>query len=281
MAEKVRDILQTTVIAPTRGWQFLNLRDIWHYRHLLLIMSLRDIRSSYRQTALGFTWVIAQPLATTGVFTIVFGGGLADLPSDGVPYPLFSLTGVLFWQLFSKSVSSGGLSLITLRGVISKVYFPRVLAPAIPAVTALADFAVGLTVLGGLMIFYAYAPSWPLLLLPLFIAMAVITSVAFALWVSALSIEFRDLAYATPFLLSLGIFATPVIYPASAVPNEWIAVYSLNPMVSVIEGARWSLLGSSSLQGGMLLSSSVALLVLVLGGLLIFTRVERTFMDRI
>ncbi|MBC8549043.1 MAG: ABC transporter permease [Candidatus Brocadiales bacterium] len=268
----------TIVIRPRRGWLGLNLRELWAYRDLLLILAGRDVKVRYKQTFLGVTWVILQPLVTAIIFTVVFGG-FAQLPSDGFPYILFVFSGLLPWNLFSASISRAGGSLVGNANLISKVYFPRLLVPLASIGAILIDFAVSFLVLVILMIAYKVDISWRILALPPFLLLALLTAIGVSLWLSALSVYYRDFMFAIPFLIQAWTYASPVAYAMSIVPEKWRWLVSLNPAVGFIEGFRWALLGSNSLTLDMVLISTASCLVFFFSGLYIFRYMERGFAD--
>ena len=232
----------------------------------------------YKQTALGAAWAILQPLLTMIVFTVFFGR-LAKIPSDGVPYPLFAYTALLPWQLFAFALAESANSLVGNQNLIKKVYFPRLVMPIASVLTGLVDFAIAFVVLLGLMAYYGIHPTWAIATLPLFVLLAVATALAVGLWLGALNVQFRDVRYTIPFLTQLWLFATPVAYSSSLVPEKWRTLYGLNPMAGVVEGFRWALLGKSGGPGAMLIFSAVAVAVLLFGGLAYFRRMEKSFAD--
>lgn len=268
----------TTVIQPTRGWLGLNLRELWAYRDLLLILAGRDVKLRYKQTALGVTWVILQPLVTALIFTVVFGG-FARLPSDGYPYILFVFAGLLPWNLFSASLQRAGNSVVGNSSLISKVYFPRMLVPLASNGAILIDFAVSFGVLVILMLIYQVIPSWRIVALPFFLLITLVAAVGVSLWLSALNVYYRDFAFALPFVIQAWTYASPVAYAMSIVPAQWRWLFSLNPAVGFIEGFRWALLGSGGLTFEMTAISTLSASVFFLSGVLIFRRIERGFAD--
>jgi lipopolysaccharide transport system permease protein len=267
-----------TVIKPPGRWGALDLREVWRYRELLYFLVWRDLKVRYKQTVFGGAWAILQPLLTMVVFTIVFGRFI-NVPSDGVPYPVFSYTALLPWTLFAGGVARAGNSLIQDPNLLSKVYFPRLALPLAAVSSLLLDFCVAFVILLGLMFYYEIAPGPKALAVPGFLLLAYVATVGIGLWLSALNVKYRDINYVTPLLVQFWLFLTPVAYPVSLVPDEWQGVYSLNPMVGVVEGFRWALLGTSSLSVGVILTSSAAALILVVGGLLHFRRTESEFAD--
>ena len=233
-----------TVIQPSRGWSALNLRDLWKYRELLYFLTWRDIKVRYKQTVLGAAWAVLQPFLTMVVFSIFFGG-LAKVPSDGVPYPIFSYVALLPWQLFAYSLQNAGNSLVGSQNLITKVYFPRLVIPISAVLSGLVDFAIAFLLLIGMMFYYGIPLRWTILTLPLFILLALATSLAAGLWLSALNVKYRDVRYLIPFLTQFWLFLTPVAYPSSMVPEAIRPFYGLNPMAGVVEGFRWALLGTT------------------------------------
>jgi lipopolysaccharide transport system permease protein len=255
------------------------LRDLWEYRELLHIFVWRDIKVRYKQTVLGAAWAILQPFLTMVVFSIFFGK-LAKVPSDGLPYPIFAYCALLPWQLFAHSLQEAGNSLVTNRQLITKVYFPRLTIPLSAVLAGLVDFAVAFIVLLGMMAWYGIVPSLSAIFtLPFFILLAMATALAVGLWLAALNVEYRDVRYTIPFLTQFWLFLTPIAYPSSLIPEAFRPFYGLNPMAGVVEGFRWALLGTATAPGPMLGVSVGTVVLLLIGGLLYFRRVERTFAD--
>ncbi len=266
------------VIQPTSGWVPLNLGDLWEYRELLYFLIWRDIKVRYKQTVFGVAWAVIQPLFMMFIFTIFFGR-LARIPSDGLPYPIFAYTALLPWQLFSRALTDASTSLVTNERLITKVYFPRLLIPASAVLASLVDFSIAFVLLLGMMFFYGIAPTAAVWTLPLFILLALMSALGIGFWLSALNAIYRDVRYTLPFLTQLWLFATPVVYPASMVPDKWRFLYGLNPMTGVVEGFRWALLGNSGGLDPMLAVSAIAVLVTFIGGLYYFRRMEKTLAD--
>jgi len=281
MQSIVKGVVQTTIIKPPSGWSALNLRDLWNYRELIYFMTWRDLKVRYKQTLLGASWAIIKPVLTMIVFTIFFGN-LAGVPSDGVPYPIFSYTGLLPWELFATALAVASRSLVQNRHMITKIYFPRMILPISSVLAGLADFCIAFLVLIAMMVYYQFKPTGDIWTLPLFLILALITALGVGLWLSAMNVLYRDINYITPFLVQFWMFITPIAYSSSLVPEEWQVLYSLNPMVAVVEGFRWALLGTS--QGApsitLVVSTAVALLLLITG-LLYFRRTERLFADMV
>ncbi len=266
------------VIRPSRGWAALNLRDLWEYRELLYFLIWRDVKVRYKQTALGVAWVVLQPLATTVIFTIIFGN-LAKMPSENVPYALFAMAGLIPWNYFAGAFSRGGMSLVGNAHLISKVYFPRLVIPIANVAGGLIDLAIVLMVLLGLMLFYGSVPTAAVITLPLFLLLAIAAALGVSLWLSALNVQYRDVSYLIPFLAQFWLYATPVIYPSSLIPEQWRIIYGLNPMASVVEGFRWALFGTGQAPGPMLAVSIAMVVLLLVGGAFFFKRMEDTFAD--
>ncbi len=270
----------TVRIEPASGWSALNLRELWTYRDLLMILAGRDVKLRYKQTGLGVTWVILQPLVAAVIFTIMFGR-FAKLPSDGHPYIVFVFSGVLIWNYFAAVLQRAGNSLITDARLITKVYFPRLAIPLASTFSALIDLLVALTVLAILLVVYGIAPTWRIAALPFFILLAAVTATGVSLWLSALNVKYRDFVHAMPFLLQVWMFASPVAYATSIVPEKWRLLYSLNPAVAFIEGVRWSVLGTSSIRVEMVMLTAVVSLTVFVAGAFFFRRVERGFADSV
>jgi lipopolysaccharide transport system permease protein len=272
-------------IEPTRGWTSLGLKELWHYRELVYFLVWRDVKVRYKQTALGAAWAVLQPVMTMLVFTIFFGN-LAKVGSDGLPYPIFSYAGLLPWTLFAQGLTQASGSLVGSANLIKKVFFPRLVIPLSTILAGLVDFAVAFVVLIGLMAFYGIWPGGAVLYaLPLLLLLALAVCLAVGLWLSAMSVEYRDVRYVVPFFVQLWLFVTPVIYPASRVSAKlaelglpsWI--YGLNPMAGVVEGFRWALLGAGSPPGPVLGASVAMTLLMLVSGAFYFRRMERTFAD--
>jgi lipopolysaccharide transport system permease protein len=256
----------------------LNLKDVWEYRELLYFLVWRDIKVRYKQTALGAAWAVLQPLLTMLVFTVIFGR-LAKVPSDGIPYPVFAYTALLPWQLFAFALSESSNSLVTNKNLLTKVYFPRLIVPMASVFAGLVDFAIAFLLLIALMVIYHVTPSMAAAWLPVFLLMTIATALSVGLWLSALNVKFRDVRYLIPFLTQFWMYATPVAYPSSLVPEPWREWYGLNPMAGVVEGFRWALLGKSGNPGLLVWVSVTAVVLLLTGGLYYFRRTEATFAD--
>ena len=272
--------LPTIQIRPTKGWAALNLKDLWLYRELVYFLTWRDIKVRYKQAVLGIAWAILQPLMTMVIFSFIFGN-LAKLPSDGIPYPLFSYAAVLPWQLFSSALQRSSVSLVGNANLLTKIYFPRLIIPFSAVMASLVDFGIAFLVMIGLMIYYQVWPTLMLLwIIPLSL-LALITALAVSLWLSALNVLYRDVQHMVPFLIQFWMYASPVAYSANLIPTGiWRIIYGLNPMAGVIQGFRWALLGAQS-PDSLLVISIAMVLILLVSGLFYFRRMEKTFADRI
>ncbi len=266
------------IIQPTKGLFCLDLDAVWPYRELLYFLIWRDIKVRYKQTVIGAGWAICQPLMTMVIFTIVFGN-FAKIPSDGLPYPIFAYTALLPWNFFAQALGRSGISLVGSANLITKVYFPRLIIPIAAAVASIVDFAIAFVILLGMMIWFGIAPTWGMLALPLFLLLTLVTALSVGLWLSALNVRYRDVGYIIPFLTQFWMYASPVVYPVSLVPEKWRLLYSLNPMAGVIEGFRWALLGKGTPDFGVIAVSGGVVMALLLGGIVYFGRTEQTFAD--
>src|SRR6266536_1941038 len=242
------------VIEPSRGWRALDLRELWRFRELVYFLALRDVKVRYKQTALGVAWVLLQPLLAMGIFSIVFGS--RGLTTDGVPYPLFVISGLVPWFYFANATAGASGSVVGNTQLISKVYFPRLAIPLAAVLANLVDFAIGTLLLLVLLPFFGVAYGWEMLALPVLAGLLVLSALAVSVWLSALDVQYRDVRYAVPFLLQVWLFATPVVYPASVLPDRWRLVYGLNPMAGVVEAFRWALLGNVAPPWGLMAVSS-------------------------
>jgi lipopolysaccharide transport system permease protein len=267
----------TLRIRPPKKWVPINFSELWQYHELLYFFTLRDVKIRYKQTALGFLWAIIQPLFLMVVFTLFFGN-LAKVPSDGIPYPLFTFAALIPWTLFAEGITRSTTSMVSNANIMTKVYFPRLIMPISGILSPLVDFAVAFVILILMMAYYGFVPTIAIVLLPAFILLALLTSLAVGLWLSALNVKYRDFQYTIPFLIQLWLFASPVVYPVSMLPQSWQYVYALNPMVGVIEGFRWALLGSKPPEALILVSVGVVIILLI-GGLFYFKRMEQYFAD--
>ncbi len=273
--------MAVTVIRPEKGWSSLNLRDLWRYRELIYFMTWRDLKVRYKQTLLGAGWAILRPVLTMVVFSIFFGE-LAKVPSDGIPYPIFTFTALLPWELFVSALSQASRSLVQNTHMVTKVYFPRLILPISSILAGLVDFLVAFLVLIGMMIYYKITPTVNVWTLPLFLLLALITALGVGFWLSAMNVLYRDVNYVTPFLTQFWLFITPIAYPVSIIPEKWRLLYALNPMSGVVDGFRWALLGNTqSAPGPMLILSSIIAVVLLISGMYYFRRMERQFADMV
>jgi lipopolysaccharide transport system permease protein len=277
---ELKNSARLTIIKPSSGWSALNLRDLWLYRELILFMTWRDLKVRYKQTLLGASWAILQPFLTMVVFSIFFGN-LANVPSDGVPYPIFSYTALIPWTLFSKALQDASRSLVASSHMITKIYFPRMILPLSSVLAGVVDFFIAFIVLIGMMIIYGIVPTSNIWTLPLFLLLALVTAIGVGFWLSALNVLYRDINYVLPFLTQFWMFLTPIAYPSSMVPQQYQALYALNPMAGVVEGFRWALLGTGQAPGVMTLVSTLVSLALLISGMFYFKRMERLFADMV
>lgn len=270
-----RDVI---ILRPPKGWGALNLKDLWVYRELIYFLTWRDLKVRYKQTALGAAWAILQPFLTMVVFSIFFGG-LLNVSSGDVPYPVFSYTGLLPWIMFSKALTDASRSLVVNRNMITKVYFPRMVIPMSSVLSSVVDFGIAFVILLGMMFYFQIVPTAAVWTLPFFILLALITALGVGLWLSSLNVMYRDIGYALPFLTQLWFYLTPIVYSATIVPEQWRFLYALNPMVGVVEGFRWALLGTETAPGPIVAVSSVISIFLLITGMFYFRRMERNFAD--
>ena len=270
--------LTTLRIAPSKGWVSLKLGEIWEYRELLYFLVWRDIKVRYKQTALGASWAIIQPVFTMLVFSLFFGH-LGKIPSDGIPYPIFAFAALVPWTFFANGLGQSSNSLVGNANLITKIYFPRLIVPLASVCSGIVDFLIAFIVLLGMMFYYGLMPTLNVLWLPLFVLLAFITSLGVGLWLSALNVEYRDVRHLVPFITQFWLFATPIAYPSSLLPEPWRTVYGLNPMVGVVEGFRWALLRTNTAPGPIIAASSTAALIILVSGAFYFRRMERTFAD--
>ncbi len=266
------------VFEPSKGWTSLKLKELWKYRELLYFLTWRDVKVRYKQTTLGVAWTVIQPLMTMVIFSLIFGQ-LAKLPSEGIPYPVFSYAALLPWQLFSGALTRSGTSLVGNANLLTKVYFPRLIIPLSAITAGLVDFAISFLVLIGLMLYYGIFPNWAVLLLPFLVLFAVLTALGVGLWLSALNVQYRDVQHMIPFLVQVWMFASPVAYSAVLIPKgPWRIVYGLNPMAGVIQGFRWTLLNGKP-PDELMIVSLIMVVMLLVSGLFYFKRMEKTFAD--
>lgn len=270
--------LPTFSIDPPKTWASIGLRELWDYRELLYFLTWRDIKVRYKQTALGAAWAVIQPFFMMVVFSLFFGK-LAGIPSDGIPYPVFAFCGLLPWQLFAHALTESSNSLVGNQNLITKVYFPRLVVPIAAVLGGVVDFAIAFVILLAMMFYFGIVPGWAIVTLPLFIVLAITTALAVGLWLSALNVKYRDVRYTMNFLVQFWLFATPVAYPSSLIPEQWRWAYGLNPMAGVVEGFRWALLGKTDPPGALLAVSIAVVVLLLIGGLYYFRKMEQEFAD--
>jgi len=265
-------------IRPSRGWVSLKLGELWEYRELLYFLTWRDIKVRYKQTVLGAAWAVIQPLFTMIVFSLFFGK-LAKIPSDGVPYPIFAFAALVPWSFFAHGLSQSSNSLVGSSHLITKVYFPRLVIPISSVISGIPDFVISFVVLLGMLAFYGIIPTSNVFCLPFLLILAFVTALGVGMWLSALNVQFRDVRYVVPFLTQFWLFATPIAYPSSLLGEPWRTVYGLNPMVGVVEGFRWALLGTATAPGPIIIVSSLVAIAILVGGAFYFRRMEKTFAD--
>ena len=270
---------QLTVIRPSRGWAWIDLRELWRYRELVYFLIWRDVKVRYKQTLLGAAWAILKPFLSMVIFTVIFSG-LAKLDTDGAPPPVFYFSALLPWVLFQDGVAKAGNSLVTGSSLITKVYFPRIAIPLASVLAGIVDFALAFLVLVGMMIYYGVRPTDAVWTLPLFLLLALVTSLGVGLWLSALNVQYRDVGYVTPFLLQAWMYASPVVYSVTLIPEGWARIaFGLNPMAGVVQGFRWAILGVGEPPSGLIIISILMAIFLFISGMLYFKRMERTFAD--
>ena len=267
------------VLEPPHGWLNLRLGEMWHYRELLYFFIWRDLKVRYKQTVLGAAWAILQPVMTMVIFSVIFGKLANIQPPAGIPYPVFAYTALLPWQLFSGALSNASTSLVGNQSMITKVYFPRLLLPLASVLSGLVDFGIAFIVLLGLMVYYHISPTWAVLFLPLFTLLALASALAVSLWLSAFNVRYRDFKYVIPFLLQFWMYATPIVYPSTMIPEKYRLIFGLNPMTGVVGGFRWALLGMKAEVGPLLVIAVIIVVILLTAGLIYFQRMEQTFAD--
>jgi lipopolysaccharide transport system permease protein len=267
-----------TRIEPSRGWIALKLSELWEYRELLYFLVWRDIKVRYKQSVLGGAWAIIQPLFTMVIFSIFFGK-LAKMPSDGIPYPIFSYAALVPWSFFANGLSQASNSLVGSSNLIKKVYFPRMAIPIASVLGGIVDFVLAFAMLVGMIFYYGMIPTWNVIWLPFFLLIAFITSLGVSLWLSAMYVQFRDVRHVISFLTQIWLFATPIAYPSSLLAEPWRTFYGINPMTGVVEGFRWALLGTKTAPGPMVIVSSLVALAVLISGAFYFRRLEKTFAD--
>ena len=278
VAAPADDDASWVVIEPASGWPSFGLRELWEHRELVYFLTWRDIKVRYKQTALGAAWAIIQPLSTMVVFSLFFGR-LAKVPSEGVPYPLFCLAALVPWTFFANGLTQAANSVVMSQNLVTKIYFPRLSIPIASVLAGVLDFALSFVLLLALMIYYGVPVSLRVLWVVPFSLLALVTALGVGFWLAALNVQYRDVRYTVPFLVQLWLFATPIAYPSSLLSEPWRTVYGLNPMVGVVEGFRWALLGTDVAPAGMSIVSSITALLVALAGAIYFRRMEQTFAD--
>ena len=267
-----------TVIEPLRGWLPIDIREVWAYRELLTLLAWRDVSVRYKQSVVGIGWAVIQPVMMMIIFTIIFGK-FAGLPSEGIPYPIYTYCALLPWTYFARSLSDSSNSLIGSTPLVTKVYFPRLVLPFSKVLAGLIDFGIAFVVLFGMMAWYRIPPTSGIFFLPLFILVAMLSSLGVGLWLTAVNVKYRDIVFVVPFLSQFWMYASPVAYSATIVPEKWQWIYGLNPMVGVIEGFRWALLGKAAPDMGMMVISNGIIILIFISGLYYFKKMEKTFAD--
>jgi len=278
--ERAVSLTPTLIIRPNKGWQSLALKELWHYRELLYFLSWRDVKVRYKQTVLGAAWAIIQPFMTMLVFSLFFGK-LANMPSDGLPYPLFTYAALVPWTFFANSLTMSSNSLVQNANMLKKIYFPRLIIPISTILAGAVDFVVAFVVLLGMMGYYGVIPTANIIWMPFLLILEMVTALGVGLWLSAMNVQFRDVRYVVPFLSQIWLFATPIAYPSSLLDEPWRTVFGINPMVGVVEGFRWALLGTHTAPGPIILLSGIVSFVLLTSGLFYFRRMEKTFADTV
>lgn len=272
------DVRPVTIIRSSAGWGDLRLRELWEYRDLLYFLLWREVKGRYRQMALGPLWIVLSPLANVVIFSVIFGG-LAGLPSDGVPYPLFTYVALLPWRFFASAAGNSANCLVNQQHLIAKVYFPRLVVPVSAVMSAFVDFLASFAVLAGMMAIYRVGPSWTVLVLPLYLLLAAGAALAVGLWLAGLSVKFRDVSLGLNFALTGWMYLTPVAYTSSLIPEQWRSLYRLNPMAGVVEGFRWALLGVGNGPDWAVAAPALLVAGLLVAGTYYFRFVERTIVD--
>lgn len=265
-------------IEPSSGWVSLKVKELLVYRELIYFLMWRDIKVRYKQTVLGVAWALIQPFFTTVVFSLFFGR-LAKVPSDGIPYPIFSFAAMVPWTFFAHGLTESSNSLVNSANLIKKVYFPRLAIPIATVLSGIIDFTLAFIMLIGMMFYFGFVPTINIFWIPFFLLLALVTSLGVSLWLSAMNVQFRDVRYMIPFLTQIWLFSTPIAYPSSLLQDPWRTIYGLNPMVGVVEGFRWALLGTDTAPGPIFFASSVAAILILFSGALYFRRMEKTFAD--
>jgi lipopolysaccharide transport system permease protein len=267
-----------TIVEPRRGWQLIDWQELYQYKDLFYFFVLRDIKILYKQTILGFTWAIIRPLVSMIIFSLVFGK-LAKMPSDGIPYPLFSFAALVPWTFFSSTMVDSSNSLIANTNMLTKIYFPRLVIPMTPVLAKLIDFAIAFMILCLMIVWYGFTPTVYIIIIPLLVLLMILTSAGIGMWLSAMSIQFRDIKHAIPFLTQLLMYVAPVVWPASLIPSQFRLLYGLYPMAAVIEGFRSTLLGATPMPWDLILIGTLSAIVIAITGAFYFRRTERIFAD--
>ncbi len=267
-------------IRPSRGWRHLNLQELWQYRELLYFLTWRELKVRYKQTILGAAWAIIQPFMTMVVFSLFFGK-LAKMPSDGIPYPLFAFTALVPWTFFANCLTQSSNSLVQNSNMLKKIYFPRLIIPIATVASGAVDFLIAFAVLALMLAYYGIVPTANIVWMPLLLVLEIAMALGVGLWFSAMNVHFRDVRYVIPFLTQFWLFATPIAYPSSLLAEPWRTFYGINPMVGVVEGFRWALLGTQATPWGMLLVSAVTAMIVLVTGAFYFKRMEKTFADTV
>jgi lipopolysaccharide transport system permease protein len=273
------DRVSVVQIAPSKGWSPVSLSELWAYREVIFFLALRDIKVRYKQTVFGALWAVLQPFTSMVIFSVIFGR-IAQMPSDGIPYPVFSYAALVPWMFFANSVTKASNSLVGNAGIVTRIYFPRLAMPLSAILGNTVDFVLAFLMLLALMVYFGVTPTANVVWLPLLLVLAFATALGVSLVLAAMNVQFRDVGHAVPFALQLAMFVTPVVYPASLIKDPaWQFAYALNPMVGVVEGFRWALLGTDTAPGPMILVSACVAAALIFGGARYFKRIERTFAD--
>jgi lipopolysaccharide transport system permease protein len=267
-----------TIIEPSKGWQLINLRELLRYKDLFYFLVWKEIKVLYKQTVLGLTWAIIRPLFTMVIFSVVFGR-LAKIPSDGVPYPIFAFVALVPWTYFSTAMTSSSNSLVGNTQLLTKVYFPRLIIPMTPVLSGLVDFGIAFVLLGGMMAWFRIVPTWNIIFLPLLMFLMICSASGIGMWLSALAIQYRDIKYAVPFLSQILLYAAPVVWPVSLVPDKYRLIYGLYPMAGIIEGFRSALLGTNPMPWDLIAMGTLSTAVLLLSGAFYFRKMEKIFAD--
>ena len=266
------------VIEPSRSWFDLKLKALWDHRELLYFLAWRDLKARYSQTVVGLAWAVFQPLFMMLLFTVIFSN-IARMPSDGIPYPLFAYAALLPWTYFSKSLDRSGFSIVAESNLITKIYFPRLIIPFSATLGGLIDFGIAFLLMIAMMVWFGVFPTWKLVMVPFYLLLTIMASLAVSLWLSALFVKYRDIAALMPLLIQVWMFASPVAYPSSMIPQEWQGLYNINPMVGVINGFRWVLVGTPAPDPVFLVLNVLTIAVFLLFGMAYFNRMAKTFAD--